>query len=82
MIFLALVPHHKSRCRRCLVVVAVSLLSAASYLLVAASVGFCASSSLSSLLGLLLSGASRCCRCCRLLVVGVVAIGSLIVDGV
>ena len=75
-------PHCQSRhCWR-LVVVTVLLLSAATYFLVAVSVGFCALSLLSLSLGLLLSAASCCCCCCRLLVFGVVVIGCLIVGGV
>ena len=46
------------------------------------SVGLCASSLLSLLLGILSSAASRCFFHCRILVVGVVVVGCLIVSGV
>ena len=65
--------HRSRRCRH-LVVVAVSLFLEAASILVAASVVFCALSSLPLLLGLSSSAASRCCFRRRLLVVGVVVV--------
>ena len=69
---LDLAPLHCCRCRRHLVVVSVSLFSAAASLLVDASIRFCASLPLSSPLGILLLEASCCCCHRRLLVVVVV----------
>ena len=69
------------RCRS-LVVIAVSSFPTETSLPVAMSVGFWASSLLSSLLDILFSLASLCCCRRRLLAVGVVVIGCLIVGGV
>ena len=77
----ALAPCRRSCRRRLLVFVEFSSLSAATSLLMDASVGFCSSSLLSSLsLGILSLAASFCCRRRWLLVIGVIIVGSLIVD--